>query len=84
MARTKKAKKDEVVSVLKDELTPSEPITYSDKDILKAEVLKAFMDKYTEKLYEVGKTYEFTYKRIKEIKAKIEKLIKVIEEKIEK
>ena len=84
MARSKKAKKDEVVSVLKDELTPSEPITYSDKDILKVEVLKAFMDKYTEKLYEVGKTYEFTYKRIKEIKAKNEKLIKVIEEKIEK
>lgn len=79
MARTKKAKA-EVESILKDELTSNEPIMHKDSDKLECEILVAFFDKYTDKLYEVGKKYKFTYKRIKEIKAKNEKFIKVIDE----
>ena len=29
------------------------------------------MDKYTDKLYKLGKEYKFTYKRVKEIFAKM-------------
>ena len=79
MARTKK-QKAEVESILKDELTSNEPIMHKDTDELECEVLVAFFDKYTDKLYEVGKKYKFTFKRIKEIKAKNEKFIKVIDE----
>ena len=70
MARQKKVKPEE---------SKVEPKIYFDDEILEVEVLKPFYDKYTDKLYEIGKTYEFTYKRIKEIKAKNEKLIKLIE-----
>lgn len=70
MPRLKKTKKEEV---------KAEPKVYFDDEVLTVECLKAFTDKYTDKLYEVGNTYEFTYKRIKEIKAKNEKLIKIIE-----
>lgn len=76
MTRTKKK---EVESVLKDVLTSDEPIMHKDSDRLECEVLVAFVDKYTDKLYEVGKKYKFTFKRIKEIKAKNEKFIKIIE-----
>lgn len=51
---------------------------YKDSDILKCKINIAFTDKYTDKLYEVGKEYEFTYKRIKEIKKKNEKYIEII------
>ena len=70
MPRLKKTKK---------EVKKVEPKIYFDDEVLTVECLKAFTDKYTDKLYEVGNTYEFTYKRIKEIKAKNEKLIKIIE-----
>ena len=70
MARQKKVKPEE---------SKVEPKIYFDDEILEVEVLKPFYDKYTDKLYEIGKTYEFSYKRIKEIKAKNEKLIKLIE-----
>lgn len=79
MARNKK-QKTEVESILKDELTSNEPIMHKDTDELECEILVAFFDKYTDKLYEVGKKYKFTYKRIKEIKNKNEKFIKVIDE----
>ena len=79
MARTKKAKA-EVESILKDELTSNEPIMHKDSDKLECEVLVAFFDKYTDKLKKKRKKYKFTYKRIKEIKAKNEKFIKVIDE----
>ena len=78
MARAKK-QKAEVESILKDKLTSDEPIMYKDSDILECKITKAFMDKYTEKLYEVGKIEKFTFKRIKEIKAKNEKYLKIIE-----
>lgn len=71
-------KKKESVN-LEDVLTDDQPVIHFDDDILKCECLKAFTDKYTEKLYEVGKKYKFTYKRIKEIKAKDEKLIKILD-----
>ena len=66
MPRVKKEKKkdlhlDEVVV---------EPKLYVDSDVLKCKILKAFYDKYTNELYEVGKIYEFTFKRIKEIQEK--------------
>ena len=70
MARQKKVKPEE---------SKVEPKIYFDDEILEVEVLKPFYDKYTDKLYEMGETYEFSYKRIKEIKAKNEKLIKLIE-----
>lgn len=75
MARRKKAESVDIVS----ELTDNKPIEHKDSDILKVEILKCFFDKYTDKFYEVGKIYDFTYKRIKEIKNKNEKLIKVLE-----
>lgn len=71
MARAKK---------VKESLEPKEQVKeYKDSDILKCEIGKAFTDKYTDKLYEVGKVYEFTFKRVKEIKAKNEKYLKIIE-----
>lgn len=73
MARQKKVKPEEVKE------TKVEPKVYFDDEKLEIEVLKPFFDKYTDKLYEIGKTYILTYKRIKEIKAKNEKLIKIIE-----
>ena len=71
MPRTKKAKD---LSELKDKT-----IVHKDSDILECECQKAFFDKYTEVLYEVGKIYKFTYKRIKEIKAKSDKYLKVLD-----
>lgn len=73
MARQKKVKPEEVKE------TKVEPKVYFDDEKLEIEVLKPFFDKYIDKLYEIGKTYILTYKRIKEIKAKNEKLIKIIE-----
>ena len=76
MARSKKVKESlepketkEVKQKIKE---------YKDSDILKCKINIAFTDKYTDKLYEVGKEYEFTYKRIKEIKKKNEKYIEII------
>lgn len=69
MARAKKVKEESI--------EPKKE--YKDSDKLKCEIGKAFTDKYTDKLYEVGKVYEFTYKRVKEIKAKNEKYLKIIE-----
>ena len=72
MARPKKIKEESV--------EPKKEIKeYKDTDILKCEIGKAFTDKYTDKLYEVGKVYEFTFKRVKEIKAKNEKYLKIVE-----
>ena len=65
MPRVKKDKKKELHL---DEVV--EPTIHKDSDVLKCEVLKAFHDKYTNELYEVGKIYEFTFKRIKEIQEK--------------
>ena len=48
-------------------------------DILLCKCTKMFFDKYTEQLYEVGKKYKFTYKRIKEIKKKNENYLKVLD-----
>lgn len=76
MARTKKVKKEESVD---DILTDNKPIKHKDDDILECECTKVFMDKYTEKVYEVGKKYKFTYKRIKEIKKKNENYLKVLD-----
>lgn len=76
MARTKKVKKEESVD---DILTDNKPIKHKDDDVLECECTKVFFDKYTEKLYEVGKKYKFTYKRIKEIKKKNENYLKVLD-----
>lgn len=76
MARTKKVKKEESVD---DILTDNKPIKHKDDDILECECTKVFFDKYTEQLYEVGKKYKFTYKRIKEIKKKNENYLKVLD-----
>ena len=75
MARTKKVKPESVEEILTDD----KPIVHKDDDILECEITKAFVDKYTDKLYEVGKKVKFTYKRIKEIKAKNEKYLKILE-----
>ena len=73
MARSKKVKESlepkNVKEIVKE---------YKDSDLLKCKINIAFTDKYTDKLYEVGKEYEFTYKRIKEIKKKNEKYIEII------
>lgn len=74
MARAKKVKEP-----LEPKETKEKVKEYKDSDKLKCEIGKAFTDKYTDKLYEVGKVYEFTYKRVKEIKAKNEKYLKIIE-----
>ena len=76
MARPKKIKKEESVEKV---LTDNKPIQHKDDDILECECTKVFFDKYTDKLYELGKKYKFTYKRIKEIKAKNEKYLKVLD-----
>ncbi len=75
MARTKKVKPESVEEILTDD----KPVEHKDDDVLECECTKVFFDKYTDKLYELGKTYKFTYKRIKEIKAKNEKYLKVLE-----
>lgn len=73
MARKKK------VETIEEVLTDEKPIEHMDSDILECKCKKAFFDKYTEVLYEVGKKYKFTYKRIKEIKAKNENYIEVLD-----
>lgn len=73
MARTKKVKESLEPKNIKQKVKE-----YKDSDILKCKINIAFTDKYTDKLYEVGKEYEFTYKRIKEIKKKNEKYIEII------
>ncbi len=75
MARTKKAKESLEPKNIKEIVKE-----YKDSDKLKCKINIAFTDKYTDKLYEVGKEYEFTYKRIKEIKNKNEKFIEIIGE----
>ena len=75
MARKKKTESVDLVN----ELTDEKPIKHNDEDILECECTKVFFDKYTEQLYEVGKKYKFTYKRIKEIKAKNDKYLKVLD-----
>ena len=75
MARPKKVKPESVEEILTD----TKPIQHKDDDVLECECTKAFTDKYTDKLYEVGKKYKFTYKRIKEIKAKNEKYLKILD-----
>ena len=74
MARRKKAESVDIT----EQLTDDKPIEHKDSDILECEITKAFFDKYTDKLYEVGKIEKFTFKRIKEIKKKNEKYIKVL------
>lgn len=73
MARTKKAdiKKSEDISPETKKVNMQEKV--------ECEILKAFTDKYTDMLYEVGKTYKFTLKRVKEIQDKNKDLIKIIE-----
>ena len=73
MARSKKVKESLEPKNIKEIVKE-----YKDSDILKCKINIAFTDKYTDKLYEVGKEYEFTYKRIKEIKKKNEKYIEII------
>lgn len=73
MARSKKVKESLEPKNIKEKVKE-----YKDSDILKCKINIAFTDKYTDKLYEVGKEYEFTYKRIKEIKKKNEKYIEII------
>ena len=73
MARSKKVKESLEPTNIKEKVKE-----YKDSDILKCKINIAFTDKYTDKLYEVGKEYEFTYKRIKEIKKKNEKYIEII------
>lgn len=73
MARSKKVKESLEPKDIKEKVKE-----YKDSDVLKCKVNIAFTDKYTDKLYEVGKEYEFTYKRIKEIKKKNEKYIEII------
>ena len=77
MARKKAEKKVDVE--LKETLTDNKPIKHKDDDVLECKCKKAFFDKYTEKLYEVGETYKFSYKRIKEIKAKNDKFLEVLD-----
>lgn len=77
MARKKAEKKVDVE--LKETLTDNKPIKHKDDDVLECRCTKAFFDKYTEKLYEVGETYKFSYKRIKEIKAKNDKYLEVLD-----
>lgn len=77
MARKKAEKKVDVE--LKETLTDNKPIKHKDDDVLECRCNKAFFDKYTEKLYEVGETYKFSYKRIKEIKAKNDKFLEVLD-----
>ena len=72
-------KKSQIEHELLKEVLADEPVIHKDDDKLNCEILKCFTDKYTDKLYEVGKTYKFTYKRIKEIKAKNEKYLKVLD-----
>lgn len=76
MARSKKVKESLEPKETKE--IKQKVKEYKDSDKLKCLVNIAFTDKYTDKLYEVGKEYEFTYKRVKEIKKKNEKFIEII------
>ena len=79
MARSKKVKESLEPKETKEVKQTKQKIKeYKDSDVLKCKINIAFTDKYTDKLYEVGKEYEFTYKRIKEIKKKNEKYIEII------
>lgn len=79
MARNKKVKESLEPKETKEIKEVKQKVKeYKDSDILKCKINIAFTDKYTDKLYEVGKEYEFTYKRIKEIKKKNEKYIEII------
>lgn len=71
-------KKSESIGV-EEVLTDNKPIEHKDDDVLLCECTKVFFDKYTDQIYEVGKQYKFTYKRIKEIKAKNKDFIKVLD-----
>lgn len=73
MTRTKKA------DIKKSEDISTEPKKVNMQEKVECEILKAFTDKYTDMLYEVGKTYKFTLKRVKEIQDKNKDLIKIIE-----
>lgn len=73
MARKKKS------DLLREILTDDVPVVHKDEDIIECEILKCFTDKYTNKVYEVGNIEKFTYKRVKEIKAKNEKYLKVLD-----
>ena len=75
MTRTKKVKPESVEEILTDD----KPIVHKDDDILECEITKAFVDKYTDKLYKVGKKVKFSYKRIKEILAKNKKYLKILD-----
>lgn len=77
MARPRKTKK--VETDIKEVLTDNKPIKHKDDDILSCKITKCFVDKYTSKLYEVGEIYKFSYKRIKEIKAKNDKFLEVLD-----
>ena len=72
-------KKSQIEHELLKEVLTDEPVVHKDDYKLNCEILKCFTDKYTDKLYEVGKVYKFTYKRVKEIKAKNEKYLKVLD-----
>lgn len=79
MARSKKVKESLEPKETKEIKEVKQKVKeYKDSDLLKCKINIAFTDKYTDKLYEVGKEYEFTYKRIKEIKKKNEKYIEII------
>ena len=54
-----------------------EEITSKDSDVFVCKVNKTFSDKYTGEIYEEGKEYEFTLKRIKEIQAKNKEFIEI-------
>ena len=69
-------KKSEILHDLLKDVLVDEPVIHKDDDIIDCEILVCFTDKYTDEVYEVGKTYKFTYKRVKEIKAKNEKYLK--------
>ena len=54
-------------------------MVHKDTDLIPCRIKTCFHDKYTDQLYEVGKVYTFTYKRVKEIKAKNEKYIEIVD-----
>ena len=71
MARSKKIKLD---------VESDEKVEHNDNDLIQCEILKAFVDKYdNDIIYQVGRTYYFKYKRVKEIMKKSKDFIKIIE-----
>lgn len=76
MPRKKKTKIEQ--NLLRDVLV-DEPVVHKDSDLIPCRIKTCFHDKYTDQLYEVGKVYTFTYKRVKEIQAKNEKYIEIVE-----